>query len=337
MQSLSSNQQHLSAGLKISPDSEKLSDLNTDKLAAAIHTDNKFATVADQSYQALDVNKPIEDMIAPAENKGFFEMITAPLLKMVGLGGDAPSERLDQPTLFRNVAHQSDDTLAQLATPAPKDPYSDTYYQHNLLSNSIFGADSGKIVSIAFSAPDAKAFIDMNFLQGLGAIADDANRTVRIPLSDHQPNISITTPNEAIFTLHHNGDFTYNIGHAHTSGVENFQYALQDKLSGNLYHTAFDMHTTVHQDKVVLLSASETDQALNQSHAVQIHSLPEGHLGDQYIIDLNHTKGEKIVIRDLGISKENVLSFIGIKDIQRGRLSDRSSWRSARKLIRCCR
>lgn len=199
----------------------------------------------------------------------------------------------------------------------PDQAFTDTHYHTNLLSNDIIGSEGRTIVGISFETSDAKEFIETNWLKGLGAIADPDNKAVHIPLTEHQTHISFVTQNGATLDINQTGDFSYHIGGAHTTSAEHFDYLIQDNVTGDIIQADLDMNAIVHPDKLIALgSHTGFDDALNPALSTIVLPSQGDNQGDQYIIDMNHATGEKIVIMDLGITKENVLSFVGVTNIE---------------------
>ncbi len=192
-----------------------------------------------------------------------------------------------------------------------------SHYSNNILTNDTIGPSGATVVGISFETQDAKQYILDHNLQGLNATADPDGKTVHIPLPEDKTSIDVTTPLGAHLSINHAGDYTYDVSSVKATSAEEFQYDLKDNATQNVQQAVLQMNVVVAPDTMANLHGADTNNVLSTvNHHESIVTMEGGKGTNNYIIDISEVNPpDKIVIMDLGISKQNILTFVGVSDI----------------------
>ncbi|MGE3319242.1 MAG: DUF5801 repeats-in-toxin domain-containing protein [Candidatus Berkiella sp.] len=219
-------------------------------------------------------------------------------------------------------------TLTSLAAPNAADSHDsivnndvafathDSPYAANVMKNDAVADNGARVTEISFETKNASAYIHDNHLESLNATVDSDGKTVHIPLPKDGAEIQFTTPQGGVLAINHGGEYEYTAGANAPDAVEHFNYTLQDQISGNLHQASLDVNVYQHPSSLVNLMGSDANDIMSTANHNANAILMEGGKGiNDFIIDVSDAHPpESILIKDLGMNKQNVLSFVGVSD-----------------------
>ncbi len=186
----------------------------------------------------------------------------------------------------------------------------------DLMANDVIGAQGAKVIQLSFETDDAAKYIKDNHLESLNAVADKDGKTVHIPLPEDGAEIEFTTPQGGSLAANNSGEYAYTVSPKATDQVEHFTYTLKDLATGNLHDAKLDVNVFEHPTSLVNLMGSDANDIMSTANHNANAIMMEGGKGiNDFIIDVGDSHApETIFIKDLGMSKQNVLSFVGVQD-----------------------
>lgn len=189
-----------------------------------------------------------------------------------------------------------------------------TVFEDNVLDHVDMVPNEATLTEISFETDNAMDYIATENLSQASADADGT--TVHVALPTDGSAISFETPAGATMTIDNSGSFSYDTTQVHTDAVDNFSYTFQINDTHQM-KTSFMEINVIDQNKAFAnLEGGVGDDILSSSDQDADVVALQGHGGNnQYVVDISEINPpEKVMIMDLGITKQNVLSFTGISD-----------------------
>ncbi|MCS5710873.1 DUF5801 repeats-in-toxin domain-containing protein [Candidatus Berkiella aquae] len=189
-------------------------------------------------------------------------------------------------------------------------------YADNVTSNDVIGDKGAKVVEISFETEDAAKYIKDNNLDSLNAVADKDGKTVHIALPGDGSEVEFKTPDGGSLAINSHGEYVYSVNGAAQDQVEHFKYTLQDLASGNLHQANLDVSIFENPNSLVSLMGSDANDIMSTAnHNASVIMMEAGKGINDFIIDIGNAHApETIFIKDLGMNKQNILSFVGVSD-----------------------
>ncbi|MBN9286343.1 MAG: VWA domain-containing protein, partial [Gammaproteobacteria bacterium] len=186
----------------------------------------------------------------------------------------------------------------------------------NVMDNDIVGSQGAKLTEISFMTADANQYIIDHHLQGINAVADADGKTVHIGMPSDGSNITFDTTLGAHLTINNTGQYSYDINGINASASEDFNYVVQHNDTKNVQTASLQMNVLAQPDTIANLHGADSNHVMStQNHSENVVTMEGGSGNNEYIIDISElSHPDKIMIMDLGISKQNILTFIGVDD-----------------------
>ena len=188
---------------------------------------------------------------------------------------------------------------------------------YSVTSYDSIQANDEKVTQISLHTDNAKQYIEDNGLDKLHAMADDDGKNVHIPVPQDGSEIEFTTPMGGSLAVNHSGEYAYSVNVNAQDQVEQFSYTLLNSTTGHLHQAQLDVNVFEHPASLVNLMGSDANDIMSSANHNANAIMMEGGKGiNDFIIDVSDAHApETIFIKDLGMSKQNILSFVGVSDV----------------------